>query len=319
MADDAELMTLRIAQKQPAAQDIEFFELRRPDGGDLPEFTPGAHLSLRVPNGEMRKYSLCNDPAERDRYCIAVKREAGGRGGSVSLVDEAKLGDDIQVEPPRNDFELAKSPQYLFIAGGIGITPILSMIRHIRSTGEGRFKLFYLSRSPEMTAFLDELKQPEFRGMVTIHHDGGNPDDALDLWPVLEKPGAQHLYCCGPRGLMQAVRDMTGHWSTAKVHFEDFTPPGAMTKPEDKPFRVKVASSGASYEVPVGKTILEVLRENGHAVPSSCESGTCGSCKTKLVEGEVDHRDLVLSDYEKPENIMVCVSRAIGDEITIDL
>jgi phthalate 4,5-dioxygenase reductase subunit len=319
VSDDVELMTLRIAQKQPAAQDIEFFELRRSDDGDLPEFTPGAHLSLRVPNGELRKYSLCNDPAERDHYCIAVKRETNGRGGSVSLIDDAKVGDDIQVEPPRNDFELAKSPQYLFIAGGIGITPILSMIRHIRSTGEGRFKLFYLSRSPEMTAFLDELKQPEFRGMVTIHHDGGNPDDALDLWPVLEKPGAQHLYCCGPRGLMQAVRDMTGHWSTAKVHFEDFTPPGAMTKPEDKPFWVKVASSGASYEVPVGKTILEVLRENGHAVPSSCESGTCGSCKTKLVEGEVDHRDLVLSDYEKPENIMVCVSRAMGDEITIDL
>ncbi|MDB5507784.1 MAG: phthalate 4,5-dioxygenase [Hyphomicrobiales bacterium] len=319
MSDDVELMTLRIAQKQPAAQDIEFFELRRPDDGDLPEFTPGAHLSLRVPNGELRKYSLCNDPAERDHYCIAVKRETNGRGGSVSLIDHAKVGDDIQVEPPRNDFELAKSPQYLFIAGGIGITPILSMIRHIRATGEGRFKLFYLSRSPEMTAFLDELKQPEFRGMVTIHHDGGNPDDALDLWPVLEKPGAQHLYCCGPRALMQAVRDMTGHWSTAKVHFEDFTPPGAMTKPEDKPFRVKVAGSGASYEVPVGKTILEVLRENGHAVPSSCESGTCGSCKTKLVEGEVDHRDLVLSDYEQPENIMVCVSRAMGDEITIDL
>lgn len=319
VSEQADMMALRITQKQPAAEDIEFFELRHPDGADLPEFTAGAHLALRAPNGEIRKYSLCNDPEERDRYCIAVKREVGGRGGSVSLIDESGVGDEIMVEAPRNDFSLAPSPQYLFIAGGIGITPILSMIRHIRSRGEGRFKLYYLSRTPAMTAFLDELKQPEFRGMVTIHHDEGNPDNALDLWPVLEKPGAQHLYCCGPRGLMQAVRDMTGHWSTAKVHFEDFTPPGAMTKPEDKPFTVRLAKSGAAYEVPVGKTILEVLRDNGHVVPSSCESGTCGSCRTKLVAGEVDHRDLVLSDYEKPENIMVCVSRALGDEITIDV
>ena len=311
-------MNLRIAAKHPAADGIEFFELRHPDGADLPEFTAGAHLSLRVPNGEIRKYSLCSDPAERDRYCIAVKRETGGRGGSISLIDDAKEGDEIAVAEPRNDFELTKSPQYLFIAGGIGITPILSMIRHIRSTGEGRFKLFYLSRNAECAAFLDELKKPEYRGMVTIHHDDGDPDNALDLWPVLEKPGAQHLYCCGPRALMQAVRDMTGHWSTAKVHFEDFTPPGAMTTPDDKPFRVRLAQSGDVYEVPVGKTILEVLRENGHTVPSSCESGTCGSCKTGLVAGEVDHRDLVLSDYERPENIMVCVSRALGDEITID-
>lgn len=317
--ETAGMMKLRIAHKAPAADDIEYFELRHPDGADLPAFTAGSHLALKVPSGEIRKYSLCNDPEERDRYCIAVKREANGRGGSVDLIDNAKEGDDISVEAPRNDFELVASPQYLFIAGGIGITPILSMMRQIRSSGQGRFKLFYLSRSPATTAFLDELKQPEFRGMVTIHHDEGDPGNSLDLWPVLEKPGAAHLYCCGPRGLMQAVRDMTGHWSTAKVHFEDFTPPGAMTKPEDKPFSVKIAKTGEIYDVPVGKTILEVLRDNGHIVPSSCESGTCGSCKTKLVSGEVDHRDLVLTDYDRPEHIMVCVSRALGDEIVIDI
>jgi phthalate 4,5-dioxygenase reductase subunit len=319
VADQAEMLALRIVQKTRAADDIEFFELRHPDGADLPEFTAGAHLSLRVPNGEVRKYSLCNDPEERDRYCIAVKRETGGRGGSISLIGETKIGDEILVSAPRNDFELALSPQYLFIAGGIGITPILSMIRHIRSSGLGRFKLFYLSRSAPTTAFLDELKSPEFRGMVTIHHDEGDPNNSLDLWPVLEKPGAAHLYCCGPRGLMQAVRDMTGHWSSARVHFEDFTPPGAMTKPEDKPFTVRLAKSGETYQVPVGKTILEVLRDHGHSVPSSCESGTCGSCRTKLLGGEADHRDLVLADYERPENIMVCVSRALSEELVLDL
>ncbi|MDB5641919.1 MAG: phthalate 4,5-dioxygenase [Hyphomicrobiales bacterium] len=318
MSIEALTQTLRITQKRPAADDIEFFELRRDDGADLPPFTAGAHITLRVPNGELRKYSLCNDPEERDRYCIAVKRDAIGRGGSVNLIDQAKEGDEIAVSEPRNDFELVSAQQYLFIAGGIGITPILSMIRHIRASGQGKFKLFYLSRSAETTAFLDELKAPEFRGMVTVHHDQGEIENALDLWPVLEKPGMAHLYCCGPRGLMQAVRDMTGHWSSARVHFEDFTPPGAMTKPDDVAFNVHLAKSGETYEVPVGKTILEVLREHGHEVASSCESGTCGSCRTKLVAGEVDHRDLALADYEKADNIMVCVSRGLTD-ITLDL
>jgi phthalate 4,5-dioxygenase reductase subunit len=319
MQQDVLTQRLRIADKRPAAAEIEFFELRDEKGGDLPPFTAGAHISVKTPSGELRKYSLCNDPQERDRYCIAVKREANGRGGSIDLIDNAKLGDEIEVSQPRNDFELIPGQQYIFVAGGIGITPILSMIRHIRASGQGKFKLYYLTRSPEMTAFLDELKAPELRGMVTIHHDGGDPDKAFDLWPVLEKPGMAQLYCCGPRGLMAAVRDMSGHWSSAKIHFEDFTPPGAMTTPEDVPFTIRLARSGAVLDVPVGQTILEVLRAHGHDVPSSCESGTCGSCRTKLIAGEVDHRDLALADYEKADNIMVCVSRAMGGEIILDL
>ena len=319
MQQDVLTQRLRIADKRPAAAEIEFFELRDEKGGDLPPFTAGAHISVKTPSGELRKYSLCNDPQERDRYCIAVKREANGRGGSIDLIDNAKLGDEIEVSQPRNDFELIPGQQYIFVAGGIGITPILSMIRHIRASGLGKFKLYYLTRSPEMTAFLDELKAPELRGMVTIHHDGGDPDKAFDLWPVLEKPGMAQLYCCGPRGLMAAVRDMSGHWSSAKIHFEDFTPPGAMTTPEDVPFTIRLARSGAVLDVLVGQTILEVLRAHGHDVPSSCESGTCGSCRTKLIAGEVDHRDLALADYEKADNIMVCVSRAMGGEIILDL
>ena len=319
MQQDVLTQRLRIADKRPAAAEIEFFELRDEKGSDLPPFTAGAHISVKTPSGELRKYSLCNDPQERDRYCIAVKREANGRGGSIDLIDNAKLGDAIEVSQPRNDFELIPAQQYIFVAGGIGITPILSMIRHIRASGQGKFRLYYLTRSPEMTAFLDELKAPELRGMVTIHHDGGDPDKAFDLWPVLEKPGMAQLYCCGPRGLMAAVRDMSGHWSSAKIHFEDFTPPGAMTTPEDVPFTIRLARSGAVLDVPVGQTILEVLRAHGHDVPSSCESGTCGSCRTKLIAGEVDHRDLALADYEKADNIMVCVSRAMGGEIILDL
>ena len=315
---ETEMMPLRIAHSEKIAEGIHLFELRRPDGSDLPEFTSGAHLTLHVPNGLLRKYSLCNDPAERDRYVIGVRREAEGRGGSVSLIEEAKVGDEILVAPPRNDFKLVKSAAgYIFIAGGIGITPIMSMIRHLKSTGGGRFKLYYLTRSPEMTAFREELSGPEFRGQVTIHHDHGDPERSYDLWPVLEQPKGQQIYCCGPRALMESVRDMTGHWSSSAVHFEAFNEPPRATA-EDKPFRVRLARSGDVVEVPVGITILEALRARGIHVPSSCESGTCDTCRTKLLEGEADHRDLVLAEHERDDNIMVCVSRARSDEIVID-
>ncbi len=306
----------RVTRAERIAEDIHLFELRDPAGGELPAFSAGAHLSVRVPNGLLRKYSLCNDPAERDRYVIAVKREAGGRGGSDSLIRDVAPGRDLPVSAPVNNFALAKSTGgHLFVAGGIGITPIMAMIRELRAGG-GRFKLYYCTRSPAATAFRDELTAPEFRGKVTIHHDGGDLAKALDLWPVVEKPQGQHIYCCGPRGLMQAVRDMTGHWSPSAVHFESFT--DAAPRPDDKPFTVRLARSGRTIEVPAGVTILEALRAAGLDVPSSCESGTCGTCRTGLIAGEADHRDLVLADDERANNIMVCVSRARGDELTID-
>jgi phthalate 4,5-dioxygenase reductase subunit len=319
-AAESELMPLRVARAERIAQDIQLFELVRPDGGELPAFTPGAHLQVRVPGGELRRYSLANAPEETDRYVIAVKREASGRGGSISLVDQTKEGDTLLVSAPRNDFELAGNPtSYLFIAGGIGITPIRSMMQHLMNTGGKPFKLIYLSRSPEMTAFRDELTAPQMRGKVTVHHDHGDPDRSLDLWPLLEKPKGAHLYCCGPRPLMEAVRDMTGHWSTAAVHFEDFGAGKAARAAEDHPFLVRLAKRGDTVEIPAGKSILETLRDTGCQIPSSCESGTCGSCRVGLVAGEPDHRDLVLTDYERLREIIVCVSRAHSPELTLDL
>jgi phthalate 4,5-dioxygenase reductase subunit len=313
----AETMSVVVSEASRVADDIFLLELRPRHGADLPEFTAGSHIALRVPNGPERKYSLCNDPAERDRYVIAVKREPDGRGGSKSLVDGATAGDELMISAPRNDFGLVKSPAgYLFIAGGIGITPILSMVRHLKSSGAGRFKLYYCARTPGTTAFGDVLGGPEFRGQVTIHHDGGDPARALDLWPLLERPKG-HLYCCGPRSMMQAVRDMTGHWSPSSVHFEAFAEP-EKRRPQDQPFRVRLMRSGDVIEVPVGVTILEALRGRGHAVPSSCESGTCGTCRTRLLGGEADHRDLVLTETEQADNIMLCVSRARSAELQID-
>ena len=300
------------------ADGIHIFEFRDPDGQPLPQFSAGAHIAIEVPSGLLRKYSLCNDPTERDRYMVAVKREVNGRGGSIDLIDHVKAGDHLKVAAPVNDFELPQRAQdFLFIAGGIGITPIMAMIRQAHTKGK-RFRLYYLTRSPETTAFFDELSAPEFKHNVVIHYDAGDAANSLDLKPILaERKNREHLYCCGPRPLMEAVRRMTDHWSSAAVHFEAFSD-AETHKPTDKPFKVRLARSGAVIDVPADKTILEALHEHGIDVPSSCETGTCGTCRTKLTTGKVDHRDLVLADHERADNIMICVSRALTDEITID-
>lgn len=313
-------MPLRIVGIYDVAEGIRSFHLQQTDGTELPAFTPGAHIKVQVPNGMLRKYSLCNDPSERNRYVITVKRDENGRGGSISLFDEAREGDVLPTSLPDNAFPLVNGVKgYLFIAGGIGITPILSMIRSFGELPPAPWKLVYLTRSPETTAFRDELGTPELKNQVRIHHTYGDPANAFDLWSLLERPlPGTHIYCCGPRRLMDEVRDMTGHWSPQLIHFESFAE-GGQTRPEDKVFSVTLAGSGQRFEVPVGKTILEILREHGCNVPSSCESGTCGTCRTKLLEGEADHRDMVLLPEELSGQIMICVSRAKSDELVLDL
>jgi phthalate 4,5-dioxygenase reductase subunit len=312
------MLPLRVTRNDRIADGIHLFEFRDVAGKSLPEFSAGAHIAIRTQNGLLRKYSLCNDPAERDRYLVAIKREANGRGGSANLIDSTKAGDELMVAPPVNDFGLPQRAQdFLFIAGGIGITPIMAMIREIQRQGK-RFRLFYCSRSPETTAFVGELSAPDLKDHVVIHYDEGDPGKSLDLKPILaERKNREHLYCCGPRPLMEAVRHFTDHWSSAAVHFEAFSE-AETHKPTDKPFKVRLARSGDVVEVPTDKTILEVLRAHGLEVPSSCETGTCGTCRTKLVAGKADHRDLYLPDHERANNIMICVSRALTDEITID-
>ncbi|MGH8235553.1 MAG: PDR/VanB family oxidoreductase [Steroidobacteraceae bacterium] len=313
------LMQLRIARAWYAAQEIRSFELVKQDGSKLPPFTPGSHVKVRVPNGELRKYSLCNDPADRGRYVIAVKRETGGRGGSISLVDGAQEGDILPTSFPDNAFALADAAAgNLFIAGGIGITPIMAMIHSLGERPAVPWTLHYCTRSPEATAFLQELTAPGLTGQVHIHHDYGDPARSFDLWPVLERPTGAHLYCCGPRGLMEAVRDMSGHWQHSHVHFESFNEGGGV-RAHDQPFVVKLARSGRAFEIPVGETILGVLRETGLRLASSCESGTCGTCRTTLISGAADHRDMVLMPHEMADQIMICVSRARSPELVLDL
>jgi phthalate 4,5-dioxygenase reductase subunit len=310
---------LRVRTAARIAEDIHRFELAHPEGAALAPFTAGAHLKVRTPNGLVRRYSLCSNPADDTAYAIAVKREAGGEGGSIAMCDGVRAGDLLPCTGPRNDFPLTGRPtSRVFIAGGIGITPIMAMIFEVEGAGGPPWKLWYLTRSAEHTAFREVLAA--HRGKVVIHHDGGDPERAFDLWPVLEQPKGRHVHCCGPRGLMQAVRDMTGHWPASAVHFEDFGS-AAKPRPDDAPFRVRLARSGHDIVVPAGTTILEALRAAGHAVASSCESGTCGTCRTGLIAGTADHRDLVLMEHEKTRAIMLCVSRAAAgnEELVLDL
>jgi phthalate 4,5-dioxygenase reductase subunit len=317
---EADMMSLEVLRKTEIARDIILFELARADGRELPPFTAGSHVAVLTPNGLMRRYSLCNAPSERRRYLIAVKRDAQGGGGSISMADDAAAGDRLRVSAPLNYFPLAADAgNYLLIAGGIGITPVLSMVHELRAK-QARFRLVYCARSPETTAFLDELSAPELAPHVLIHHSYGDPQRSLAIGPMVAgRDEGTHLYCCGPRRLMQAVRELTAHWPSSTVHFEDFgtsVHPGAEG---EKAFSVRLARSQVTIDVPPGVSILQALRGRGLPAPSSCESGTCGSCRTRLLAGVADHRDFVLDDDERESEIMICVSRAQSEQLMLDL
>lgn len=313
-------LAVTLSARTTIASGIVQFEFTAQNDVELPEAEAGAHIRIQVPNGEERQYSLCQGPDTTDRYIIVVKYEADGKGGSRSLIDDSQVGDHFMISAPINDFPLTGNPsRYVFIAGGIGITPLYSMIQTLIQTSTKPWKLYYLSRHAGETAFLDDLGSPEFRGKVTLHHSEGKADNRFDLWPVLEQPKGAYLYCCGPRALMEEVRDMSGHWSPSSVHFEDFGASDAAHQPDDQPFEVQI--KGQEYVITVGtdQTLLEALAKHGVDVPSSCESGTCGTCRCDLLEGEGDHRDLVLSEQEQERYIMPCVSRASSPRLVIGL
>lgn len=308
-----------VTRKVRVADGIWSFELRHAQGAALPRFTAGAHLTVEVPGAARRNYSLCSDPADTATYQIAVKRDALGRGGSIAMADQVHEGSALSISAPRNNFELhPRARSFLFIAGGIGITPILSMMRHLNASGIQVFKLVYCTRDAAHSAFLDQLTGPEFAGKVQLHHDYGDINNALDLWPMFETPTHAHVYCCGPRGLMDSVADMSGHWPSGSIHFESFGV-DASAFAANTAFTVHLQKSGLKVPVAAEQSILEALRACGKHVPSSCESGTCGSCRTAWLSGEVEHRDMVLSDEEKETQIMVCVSRAKSSELVLDL
>ena len=311
-------MRLRVRSITYLADTINGYELVDPRGRDLPRFTAGAHVCLRL-GGLFRDYSLWNDPAERRRYCIAVLCEADKDGLSRRLHENIGVGHLVDVSLPRNDFPLADdADRYLLIAGGIGITPIMSMVAELRRR-RAEFQLHYCTRSPERTAFREELALLAAQGRVRFHYDGGDPACGLDIAALLHDPApGTHLYYCGPAQLMTAATEAAKPWAAGTVHCEYFTAP-AIGFDEDQPFRVRLARSGVEYEVPAGATIVDVLRSHGIAVRTSCEWGYCGTCLTRYLGGEPEHRDQALKEDDRQQYVLICCARSKTPVLELDL
>ncbi len=309
---------------------INSYELVSTDGCQLPPFTPGAHIDLHFRDGRARQYSLSNDPGEKDRYVIAVLRDLKGRGGSIALFETVHAGRTVSIGKPRNTFSLADTAsRHLFIAGGMGISPIKSMMHHLQATN-GEFLTYYCTESYEDAAFRDELAPFVEEGKLIYHHDGGDPIKGLDLKKILReyKPGT-HLYFCGPPFLMMVAKRTSSHWPEGTVHFEHFDQPIEPAPADEKigtseydigvGFQIKIASTGDVYEVPLDKTILNVLNENGYKMEQSCHSGIGGTCKIHYLEGQPDHRGVALSEAQQADLLSPCVSRSKSPLLVLDL
>jgi vanillate O-demethylase ferredoxin subunit len=315
------ILNVVVTRKCNEALDIASFELAGEDGHPLPSFAAGSHVDVHLPGGLVRQYSLCNDPAETHRYVIAVLRDEGGRGGSKAVHDLVHEGDRLQISTPRNHFAVAhEAPHHLLLAGGIGVTPILCMAERLATSGAS-FDMHYCTRSRERTAFAERIAQSKFSASVRFYHDDSG--SMLDIDSVLN--GAQagtHLYVCGPRGFMDAVLNTarTLGWSEERLHYEFFGASGELSATGSS-FHVRIASSGATIEVPSGCTVVQALAANGIEVMTSCEQGVCGTCLTRVLSGEPDHLDSYLTPEEQAANdqFLPCCSRAKSPLLVLDL
>ena len=311
--------SLRLHCVTYGAEGVLLFDLRADDGRPLVRFTPGAHIDVEIPQGMRRSYSLLNDPSERHRYVIGVQKEAAGRGGSRWMHEHARVGASLAIHGPRNHFPLEEAAAHsVFIAGGIGITPIWSMIQRLRTLGR-QWSLHYSCRSRATAALLEELIVSTDADQVALNFDDTSGTH-LDLRAIVASaPDNSHFYCCGPAPMLNAFKAACEGLPQERVHLEYF---GAAEAPATQGgFTVKLARKGVQVIVPTGRTILEALRSAGVAVPSSCEQGVCGICETRVLAGVPDHRDLVLTEAERAANqsVMICCSGARTPELTLDL
>lgn len=321
-----ETLQVRVVQKQTEAEGIASFELARVDGAALPPFSAGSHIDVYLPGGVTRQYSLCNtahslhdDP---HRYRIAVLRDAASRGGSVAMHDSVHEGYVITISTPRNHFALHPAQRTVLLAGGIGVTPLLCMADRLARTGAD-FVMHYCTRSVERTAFASEIAASAMGPHVHFHFDAGAPEQKLDLPAVLAAPGAdKRLYVCGPAGFIDHVVTTAKAmgWAQDNIHLEYFGAPAQDTS-GDQGFEVRIASTGKVYPIAAGVSVVEALRKEGIDILTSCEQGVCGTCLTRVLEGEVDHRDMYLTDEEKAANeqFMPCCSRARSKLLVLDL
>ena len=315
MQDTIELTVMSVKQATP---DVRVYELAAADGGELPSFTAGAHVDLHLSNGMVRSYSILSDPDDRRRYLLGVARDRRSRGGSAHIHDTLEPGDRLNVGLPRNNFELDEdAPASVLIAGGIGITPMMSMVCRLESLG-GDWQLHLAARTADHAPFRETLAL--FGDRAVFHFDDEHGGGVMDIAAIvgLAEDGA-HLYCCGPAPMLDAFKRSTAHLPSERVHLEHF----ASSEPAatEGGFDVELTRSGKTVHVAKGQSILDAVSQAGVAVPFSCQAGVCGSCETRIVEGVPDHRDLILTESERSANksMMICCSGSFSDRLVLDL
>lgn len=308
-------LSLVVDEARVEASDVRSFRLVAAGGAELPRWQPGSHLQVLLPSGLRRHYSLCGDPADRSCYRIAVRRLADGGGGSHELHDSIGAGSALRVRGPRNSFPYTPAASYLFLAGGIGITPILPMVKHAAAGGVP-WQLVYTGRSQASMPFLDELAvlDPD-RVWIRPYDQYGFPSGAELL---ARAPTGATVYCCGPAPMIASVRRDLPTSAAAALQFERFSAPPVLDGAE---FEIALQRSGRVLTVPADRSALEVIRQAVPDVAYSCQQGFCGTCRTRVISssGEIQHRDRVLTDRERIEQMTICVSRSRGGRITVDL
>ncbi|MER6786676.1 PDR/VanB family oxidoreductase [Streptomyces sp. NPDC000658] len=312
--------TLTVATRAPAADGVVSLTLRRPDGGVLPAWTPGAHIDVLLDGdagGLIRQYSLCGRPADRAAWQIAVLREPRGRGGSAHVHDRLREGTAVRVRGPRNTFPLRPAARHLFIAGGVGITPILPMVEAAEAAGDD-WLLLYGGRTCSSMAFLDRLAAHGDRVLIRPQDEYGLLDLAAHLG-VPEKGTLVHA--CGPEPLLRAVQEQCAGWPPGTLGVERFAPARTTGPGPTEAFELELARSGLTLTVPPDRSVLETIEEAGVAVDFSCREGTCGTCETDVLDGKPDHRDSLLTEDERAagDTMLICVSRSCGPRLVLDL
>ncbi len=308
--------TLVVTAKTRLAEGLVELRLRHPGGERLPDWTPGAHIDLVLGEGAVRQYSLCGSPRDTDEYSVAVRREADGRGGSAYVHDSLQVGDTVGFGGPRNNFALVPSPRYAFIAGGIGITPILPMIRQAEELGLD-WRMLYLGRSREGAGYLDELVEYGDRVAAHFSAEAGRVD--LPGW-IGGFDADVKLYACGPAELLTAVEQIGAEWRPGWMRIERFVAEIAPSA-RSTPFEVELARSNRVVVVDPGTSITAAVRDAGGSILTSCATGLCGTCETAVIAGTPDHRDSILDEAERRDGrcLMPCVSRSLSDRLVLDL
>ncbi len=310
-------LRLTVDAKKHVADDVVQVRLTHPDGLRLPDWSPGAHIDVMLPDGTARQYSLCGDRDDCSSYTIGVLREIDGLGGSAYIHDELAVGDVMEVGGPRNNFRVVPSETYMFIAGGIGITPLLTMIQQAEEVGAD-WRLLYGGRRRTSMAFLDRLERHGGRVSVCPEDEYG----LLDLGSfTADLPRDAKVYACGPAPLLAALEALAVDWPPGMLRIERFVADEMPPPVRSTPFEVRLARSGDIVTVDPETSVVDALASIGHPILCSCRRGLCGTCETTVLSGEIDHRDTILDDAERAAGgcMMACVSRASSDRLVLDL